>query len=160
MPNNVSGFQPGRSSGVVDSTNPNANALAKIEAQLAILKTFSFSGPGGVLILKIGGEEKELAGGPKLTIPVTGVYLVRMGLRMYLSGAGGLCEALAGVSVNNGALNLHADAVMQNPFQLVMEETGQIYNLKVGDKLTAKGRIAQNVETNFDFARMSYQLIE
>lgn len=156
----VQGFQPGRSSGVVDTTNPNATALQKIAEEIAILRTYSYTGPGGTVTLKVAKEEKPLAG-PEvfLVIPATGLYLITAGARMRKIGAAGLVEMIFGVQVNAGGLNLHLDHVVESAFSIITAEMAQTYSLKAGDKLRLIGRVEQNQECIFDLGHLSYQRI-
>lgn len=155
MGNNVSGFQPGRSSGVVNTTDPNATRLEKIEEQLAILNTTLFSGPGGSLTLTKAGEAKVLVGSPSVTVTTTGIYLITIGMRMRIGGAGGLVSMQGGLAVNGvvGA-SLFVQYVASGAFDLYLAETTSRFTVNAGEVLSTYGEISQSVECIFDFARI------
>lgn len=152
----VLGFQPGRSSGLVtDNEKQLIEGIEKVEKQLAILNETQFSGPGGALTLTKAGESKVLVGGPSITIPVTGVYYITIGMRMRIGAAGGLVSMQGGLAVNGvpGA-SLFVQYVASGSFDLYLAETTSRFNVNAGEKLETYGEISQSVECIFDFSRI------
>lgn len=159
----VFGFQPGRSSGVVD--NSVAGELVAIRKRLEVLEkekaerwTSAYQPSGTQVYKKPVSTWKEWPG-LSITVPATGQYNLYGGIR-FTQQAAGIVGMYAGFAVNGAANQAFAYYAPITQFGSAwIVNMIPALNFAAGQKLTIITLIAQEVEVEFDLGILSIERV-